>query len=371
MRSLLFFSRLTSFLLALYVLGMAIPSLTFPEEETPSSVFHDFTIPDSLSLFGEAMPLENRRVREMLDREFTISVWDRAQVFLWLKRAGRYFPYIEEKLAEAGMPDDLKYIAVAESALILHARSNQGAVGPWQFMARTARRIGLRRNRMIDERRNFELSTDAALKYLRRLKKIFGTWTLAIAAYNSGDARLKKRMRRQKEPNAGDYYSLDLPTETERYIFRIASAKIIMENPQRFGYSLKPESVYRPIEGDTVPVRIRVPLHLTDVAQALGTDFKSLQELNPQIIGYYLPTGSYKIKVPSGLGPGLATLLKQLTPTPPFRRKQATGGHYLVQPGDTLGHIAQRTGVPVSTLKELNGIQGSLIRAGEELRLAR
>ncbi|MDP6179004.1 MAG: transglycosylase SLT domain-containing protein, partial [Desulfatiglandales bacterium] len=347
MRSLLFFSRLTSLLLALNVLAMAIPSLTFSEEKATSPVFHDFAIPESLSLCGEAMPLENRRVREMLDREFTISVWDRAQVFLWLKRAGRYFPYIEEKLAEAGMPDDLKYLAVAESALILNARSNQGAVGPWQFMAHTGRHIGLRLNRMLDERQNFERSTEAALKYLKLLKKIFGTWTLAIAAYNSGDARLKKRMRKQKESKADDYYSLDLPAETERYIFRIAATKIIMENPQRYGYSLKPESVYRPLEGDMVPIKIRVQLHLTDMAQALGTDFKGLQELNPQIIGYYLPPGSYKIKVPSGLGSRLAGLLKQLTP--PLRRKQATDGHYLVQPGDTLSHIAQITSVPVST----------------------
>ena len=146
-------------------------------------------------LSGEPMPLENRRVWEMLDREFTMAVSNRAQVFMWLKRAGRYFPYIEKKLAEAGMPEDLKYLAVAESALLTRIRSRKGAMGPWQFMAYTARRNGLRKDRMMDERLDFERATEAALKYPKRLKGIFGTWSLALAAYNCGDVRLKKEMK--------------------------------------------------------------------------------------------------------------------------------------------------------------------------------
>ena len=346
-----------------------IPSLTFAAEENAYPVFHDFPLPETVSLCGEPIPLENRRIREMLDREFTMAVWDRAQVILWLKRAGRYFPYIEERLAAEGMPEDLKYIAVAESALLSHARSSQGAIGPWQFMPYTARRNGLRRNRMMDERRDFERSTDAAIKHLKLLKRVFGTWTLALAAYNCGDARLKKRMRRQKEQNVKDYYRLNLPRETERYVFRIAAVKIIMENPRRYGYHIKPESLYRPIECDTVPVRILVPIHITDVTESLGTDLKALKELNPQILGDYLPTGRYKLRVPLGLGPKMATVLDQLTRTASRRVKRVSNGHYLVQPGDTLSHISMRTGIPVSTIRELNGIRGSLIRAGETLRL--
>jgi hypothetical protein len=270
-------------------------------QETASPVFNDFPLPKTLSLCGEPMPLENRHVWEMLDREFTLFVLNRVQVILWLKRSGRYFPYIEKKLAEAGMPKDLKYLAVAESSLLTSIRSKKGALGLWQFITRTARFNGLRKDRKMDERLDFERSTVAALKYLQTLKRMFGTWTLTLAAYNLGEDRLDKEIEDQK---VKDYYRLNLPRETERFIFRIAAIKIIMENPERYGYRLAPQNIYRPIKYNTVPLKITIPRHLTDVAKALGTDFKALKELNPHILGYYLPTGSYTIKVPYGLVSG-------------------------------------------------------------------
>jgi len=358
--------RLTAPFFSHFLLMVLFPSPTFPAQQIAYPIFSDFPLPKSLSLCGEPMPLENRSVWEMLDREFTMAVWDRAQVFMWLKRAGRYFPYIEKKLAEAGLPEDLKYLAVAESSLITYIRSNKGAMGPWQFMALTARRNGLRKDRMMDERRNFERSTEAAIKVLKRLRDMFDTWSLALAAYNYGDARLKKKMKEQK---VRDYYRLRLPRETERYMFRIAAIKIIMENPQRYGYTLSPERTYRPIKADIVPVKIGSPLNITRVARAVGTDFKVLKELNPHILGPYLPTGRYSIKVPSGLGPKATNVLKELSRTAAGLMKKVTGPYYVVQPGDTLSHIAQRTGVSVATLRSLNAIQGSLIKVGQKLQL--
>ena len=366
MRTLLFLSRLTVLLLVFSALSGLFRSPVFPAQKAVYPIFNDFPLPESLSLCKEPMPLKNRHVWEMLDREFNISVWDRAQVFLWLKRAGRYFPYIEKRLAEAGMPGDLKYLAVAESSLLIQIRSGKGAVGPWQFMTHTARRNGLRKDRRVDERQDFERSTEAALKYLKRLKDIFGTWTLALAAYNCGETRMKKEIKRQK---VKDYYSLKLPQETERFVFRIAAIKIIMENPKRYGYSLTPERIYRPINCDSVPIKLPVPLPITDVARALGTTFKVLKDLNPQILGYFLPTGHYTLRVPTGSGSGIDNVLKQLNRTASPRMEKVSDGYYVVQPGDTLSHIAKRTGVPLSTLKNLNGIQGSLIRVGQKLRL--
>ncbi|MGD8382111.1 MAG: lytic transglycosylase domain-containing protein, partial [Syntrophobacterales bacterium] len=275
-----FLLGVVAFLLTLNLVVMTLrSSLSTAEEPTTPGVLPDFFLPGSISLCDEPMPLENRRVLEMLDREFTIAVWDRAQVFLWLKRAGRYFPYIEEKLAEADMPDDLKYMAVAESALITDIKSRKRATGLWQFMSRTGRRYGLRKNRIIDERLDFEQSTEAAVKYLRRLHDEFGNWTLALAAYNCGDASLKREIRRQK---VKDFYRLDLPVETERYVFRIVAIKIIMENPKQYGFSLPTEQIYPPNWYDSVPVKISRNLNLTDLALALDTDFKVLKELNPQ-----------------------------------------------------------------------------------------
>jgi len=172
-------------LLALNIVTLALRSSpSTAEEPTKPAVLKNVPLPESLSLCHEPIPLENRKTLDMLDREFTIAVWDRAQVFLWLKRAGRYFPYIDEKVAEAGLPEDLKYVAVAESALITDIKSSRRALGLWQFVSRTARRYGLQRNRLIDERLDFERSTEAAMRYLKRLHSEFGNWTLAIAAYN-------------------------------------------------------------------------------------------------------------------------------------------------------------------------------------------
>ncbi len=362
-----FLPRLTAYFLALGFLTLIHPSFTFAVQEGPWPVLDDFPLPESVSLCSEPMPLEDLRVSEMLDREFTILVWDRAQVFLWLKRAGRYFPHIEKKLTEADMPEDLKYLAVAESSLLTYVRSSKGAMGAWQLMSQTARRCGLRKDRVIDERLNFEQSTEAALKYLKELKDEFGTWTLAIAAYNCGEVRLRKEIEAQK---VADYYRLNLPQETERFVFRISAIKIIMENPERYGYSLSHKRVYKPVEYDSVPVQIKVPLHMTDVAVALDTDFKVLKELNPQISGYYLPSGPYTLMVPSGQGSRVASVLKQLTLAASHHMDGDSEPRYLVvRQGDTLSAIARRTGVSVATLRKVNGIQGSLIMAGQKLGL--
>jgi hypothetical protein len=362
-----FLLGVVALLLALNLVVMSLrSSISTAEEPTAPEVLPDFPLPGSISLCDESIPLENRRVLEMLDREFTIAVWDRAQVFLWLKRAGRYFPYFEEKLYEAGMPDDLKYMAVAESALITDIKSRKRAAGLWQFMSRTGRRYGLRKNRMLDERLDFEQSTEAAINYLRRLHDEFGNWTLTLAAYNCGDSFLKREIRKQK---VKDFYRLDLPLETERYVFRITAIKIIMENQRQYGFSLPPEQVYPPNWYDSVPVKISKRLNLTDLALALDTDFKVLKELNPQFRRNYVPKGKHQIKVPPGFGPKVVVALQELGKGRSVETKDLSESHYVVQKGDTLGRIASRTGVSIASLRRYNDIQGSTIWAGQKLRL--
>ncbi|MGD8372971.1 MAG: transglycosylase SLT domain-containing protein [Syntrophobacterales bacterium] len=365
-RALPFILGLLAVLLVFNLIVEVLPSSTTPTAENTTRVLTDFSLPGAVDLCGESIPLENLHVLEMLDREFTIAVWDRAQVFMWLKRSGRYFPYIEAKLAEATMPDDLKYVPVAESALIPDARSRKRAVGLWQFMTHTGRRYGLRKNRLIDERRDFEQSTEAAIEYLKHLYDKFGSWTLALAAYNCGDALLKREIRKQK---VKDFYRLRLPPETERYIFRIAAAKIIMEHPQQYGFNLPPEQTYRPLWYDTVEVRLRRRLNLTDLAQGLGTDYRVLRRLNPQIRHHYLPKGHHTIKVPPGFGSKVEIALQQLKQIPPRNKNKTYESYYVVQDGDTLGHISKRTGVSIATLRSLNEIHGSTIWAGQKLRL--
>lgn len=347
-------------------LTLLCPSFLPGAQEGQYPVLEDVPMPKTLILCNEAVPLESRWVWELLDRELTIAAWDRAQVFMWLKRAGRYFPHIERELARAGMPDDLKYLAVAESSLITHIRSKKGAMGPWQFMPHTARRNGLRKDRSMDERRDFERSTEAALGYLRRLKETFGTWTLAMAAYNCGEARMEREIEEQR---VRDYYRLNLPAETERYVFRIAAIKIILEDPERYGYRISKERVYKPVKSDKIRVKIRVPLHLADVAHAVGTDVKEFKDLNPQIIGYFLPEGRYSINTPSELGSRTSRAIRELSRTASPPKAKFKKRYYVVQPGDTLSHISTRTGVSVATLKRLNSLDGSLIMVGQKLRL--
>jgi membrane-bound lytic murein transglycosylase D len=341
------------------------PALSNAPADNPIPVFENYPIPQKLSLCGEPIPLEDQYVREMLDREFTISVWDQAQVFMWLKRAGRYFPYIEIELAKAGVPSDLKYLAVAESSLIPHIRSKAGAIGIWQFMPATGERFGLQNTNTLDERRQFEQSTKAAINLLTKLHQQFGSWSLALAAYNCGERCVENAIKEQKINN---YYRLSLPRETERFVFRIAAIKIILENPESFGYHLSPDHIYQPVTADMVTVYLQYPLHITDVAQELETDFKMIRDLNPHIIGNYLPSGTYTIQVPWGKGQKLYAVIGKLSKIAAEKPREIDK-YYIVARGDNLSLISRKTGVSVSQLKSLNGIRGDVVHPGQRLRI--
>ncbi len=319
--------------------------------------------PSKVTLCGEPMPLHDRMVAERLDREFTIAVNDTAQVVMWLKRAARYFPYISRRLKAAGMPDDLKYLAVAESSLITRIRSSAGAVGPWQFIAGTGRRYGLRRNRWFDDRLDPEKSTAAALAYLKELHQEFKSWSLAMAAYNCGERRVRREI---KEQGTRDYYQLHLPLETRRYIFRIAAAKIILSNPKRYGYHLPRRRLYAPVPSQVARINLKRPVHLRDLARACGISFHQLKELNPAIRGYYLPAGSHRLRVPPGKAAGLMSRLKRTKMAPPPKKAE-----WVVKPGDTLSLIAHRTGSSVRELRRANRLGGSHIFPGQRLVIPR
>jgi membrane-bound lytic murein transglycosylase D len=356
--------------LLLCVFGVAVCCAHTSGTDGPSAIaglpiVENITLPLSLTLCGEPVPLESQSVREQLDREFTIIVWDRAQVFMWLKRAHRYFPYFERQLAAAGMPDDLKYLAIAESSLLTRARSPVGATGYWQFMPKTADSRGLRRDRDADERYSLEHSTAAALTYLKEYFDTFGSWTLAMAAYNCGGRRLRQAVDNQK---VSDYYRLKLPNETERYVFRIAAIKILLENHERYGYRITPGDLYPEIACDTVEMKLRFRLHIPDIAIATGTDYKTICEFNPQFRDLYFPAGTYTVKVPAGLGPAFAGQVALHSAA--AAKLAALQTYYTVKPGDTLSHIAVRTGVPVKRLRELNSLKGDTIRVGQKLKLS-
>jgi membrane-bound lytic murein transglycosylase D len=281
-----------------------------------------FVFPSELSLCGERVPLENQAVWEMVDREFTVVVYDRAQVYLWLKRSERFFPFIEGQLKARGLPDDLKYLLVAESGMRTRAVSGKGASGHWQFMERTGKRFNLRKNAHIDERLDLVKSTEAALSYLKILYGLFGKWTLAMAAYNCGEERVKEEIQQQGE---NDYFRLDLPQETERYIFRILAAKILLTDPAAYGYELPPGFGYPPEEYDLLTLQLPYSVHLRDLAKACGSYYKEVKELNEELQGYQLPAGLHQIKLPKGKALQCEKKIKDWVKSPKVQQPPAEG----------------------------------------------
>ncbi|MBI4777115.1 MAG: transglycosylase SLT domain-containing protein [Deltaproteobacteria bacterium] len=322
-----------------------------------------YQLPEKLDLCGEPVPLSNPDVWERLDREFLVAVYDHAQVFLWLRRSSRFFPLIEKELRARSLPDDIKYLAVAESALIPQIRSYKGALGCWQFIKPTAERYGLRSNVLFEDRLDFERATQAALSYLSDLHEQFDSWPLAMAAYNCGEQRIEKEINEQGEKN---YWRLDLPPETERYIFRILAAKLILSDPEKYGYCLlDPRAQYEPVEWEKVQVNFDESVHIRTVAQACGTYFKAIKDLNPEIKGYYFPQGTHEIRIPKGSGKDFAKFYREY-------KKEAREEKYqvhVVREGENLTMIADRFGVSVDSLRKWNGLSKNVIRPGQKLRV--
>ncbi len=234
------------------------------------------TLPGDLSFCDEPVPLHKLDVRERLDRELLVNTYWQSNSLLAHKRAARWFPVIEPILAREGVPDDMKYLAVIESGLT-NAVSPVGATGFWQFMKETGIQYGLEVNAEVDERYNVERSTEAACRYLKEARAKYGSWALAAASYNLGPAGVEKQTGRQ---HSTDYFSLQLPEETSRYVFRMLAMKEILSDPERYGFHLRKKDLYAPYR--TRPVEVSGPIEdLADWAIRQGSDYRTLKLLNP------------------------------------------------------------------------------------------
>jgi hypothetical protein len=257
---------------------------------------YSYKIPTDLSFAGEKVPLENPDIMERADREFLVNTYWQSNGILLIKRANKYFPIIEPILKEEGVPDDFKYLAVIESGL-QNVVSPAGARGFWQIMPSTGKELGLEVNDNVDERYHLEMATRAACQYLKESKERFGSWTLAAAAYNAGNAGVSKQMERQQ---VSDYYDLLLGEETGRYMFRILAIKEILQNPEDFGFNVEQDHKYK-----LVPTRkIKVDYEVEDFAafaKAEGINYKLLKIHNPWLREAHLNNRSkkmYEIEIP-------------------------------------------------------------------------
>jgi membrane-bound lytic murein transglycosylase D len=233
-------------------------------------------VPDNLDFAGEPMPLKSPDILERMDKELLVNTYWQSNGLLMFKRAKKYFPIIEPILAKYGIPDDFKYLAVIESGLT-NAVSPAGARGVWQIMPATGRENGLEVNDNVDERYHLEKSTEVACEYLLRSKKELGSWTLAAAAYNAGNAGISRYL---KEQNVKNYYDLLLGEETGRYVFRIVALKEILKNPTNYGFNFREKDLYNNIPTYQVNVDSTIT-DFTKFAEKFGINYKILKIHNP------------------------------------------------------------------------------------------
>lgn len=265
-------------------------------EKKDNYVIFPFEVPDTVKFAGEPVPVEQFDVYEALDRELLSNVYFHSQTIRLIKLANRYFTIIEPILEEHGVPEDFKYLAVAESGLANVVSSAQ-AVGFWQIRKGTATEYGLEVNGEIDERYNLEKSTIAACKYLLESHEKYGDWTTTAASYNIGRRGIDREMARQKKQN---YYDLLLNDETARYLFRIVALKLIIEDPAAYGFQLSKKDLYKPIPYTTVELTQPVA-DFADYAIEHGTNYKMLKYLNPWLRDNTLANKAgktYIIKIP-------------------------------------------------------------------------
>lgn len=237
---------------------------------------YTLNLPDNLVFAGETVPMNDFDVKERYDRELLTNVYWQSQTLLMLKRANRFFPTISSVLKQYNVPDDFKYLAVAESGL-QNVSSPAGAVGYWQMLDKTAKMYGLEITDEVDERYHMEKSTEAACRYFKEAYREFNNWALVAASYNMGIEGVKKQLLNQSVTN---YYDLYLNTETSRYVLRTLAFKEIMEHPSLFGFKFTRKHLYDPIPTVKVKVTQSIP-DLAKFALDNGANYKLLKVLNP------------------------------------------------------------------------------------------
>jgi hypothetical protein len=290
----------TTFLVTVLFSGIAIYSsfkvrIVYDPEKQKRHQLLLKKIPEDLTFAGEPVELMGPEAYLKFDRELRLNTQNNSSTRLLLRNVRIWLPQIATIIKEYNLPEDFKFVAVAESNLMNDAYSNKGAAGFWQFTDFTARELGLEVNDEVDERYHPIKSTQAACIYFKRAYKVFGTWTSAAASYNRGINGLERAFKAQ---NVNSYYQLALNDETSRYIFRIVAIKDLIKNPRKYGLRVK-----RSVPRNTRKVKVTQTVSdLQAFARSLGTSLAILKEYNPWLLKNTLtikePAKSYIIYLP-------------------------------------------------------------------------
>ncbi|MEO5864757.1 MAG: transglycosylase SLT domain-containing protein [Nitrospiraceae bacterium] len=307
-------------------------------------------------------------------RYFNTAIHDRFEQ--WLLRLSRYRLLVDRIFTEFDLPSDLVYLSIVESGFNPHAYSRAKATGPWQFMKGTGKAYGLRVDNYVDERRDPIKSTVAAARYLRDLYDLFGTWPLAMAAYNAGEGKVMRALHKAKAESFSEISKTRLiRRETKEYVPRFMAATIIARNPDRYGFTQESAA---PHQFDEAIIARTV--HFRAIANTTGIPYEELRLLNPELRRDATPPGNevYHLKVPVGMKAKVEQLIDRIPaykfPKVPAKAQFASTGPsrwYKVRAGDTLGKLSKRFRVPLKTLKTKNNLSGPTIRPGDFLLISR
>jgi len=294
----------------------------------------------------------------------------RKSITKWLARQGRYAPLIQSELEKAGLPRDLLYQSMIESGFNPYATSRAAAVGVWQFMPRTGRYYGLKVDYWLDERRDPVLATDAAIRYLTYLHKMFGSWELATAAYNAGEGKIGKAIRMYGTKDFWELSSSErnyLKPETKHYVPKMMAAAILCKYADRYGLTAEIPEEHRLPAWDYDTVQVEEATDLAAVAKVLGLDDEELAFMNPHLKRGFTPPGfeNYELNVPRGEAEEFAAKWEKVP-----KDERITFVRHKVRRGQTLGAIASKYGVPTSAIASLNGIRDPRkLRIGQTLTI--
>lgn len=333
---------------------------------------YSLSMPDQLVFAGEAVPLHDFDVQERYDRELLTNVYWQSQTVMMVKRANRFFPVIEKILQKNNIPDDMKYLVLAESGL-QNVVSPAGAAGFWQMLDKTGRHYGLEVSEEVDERYHVEKATQAACNYMKEAYGEFGNWALVAASYNMGIDGVKRQLESQGVKN---YYDLLLNTETSRYVFRTLAIKQIVESPEKYGFRIPVKHRYTQVPTVKVKVTKTIP-DLAKFALDNGCNYKTLKLLNPWLRKSALTVAegkSFYVSLPkdkvvhSDIAPKIVndtidqtnTHFEKITGT----EDEVSVFEHKMQKGETVQKLAQRYGVKASEIRRMNNLA-----AGEEPKI--
>ncbi|HLT08040.1 MAG TPA: transglycosylase SLT domain-containing protein [Cyclobacteriaceae bacterium] len=357
--------------------GMILPQYDY--EYIPDFTYDQ--VKARIEAMDTEMPFELNETIFSFIHYFTVR--NRGYARMILERKDTYLPLFEEALARHNMPDDIKYLAIIESGLNPRARSRVGAMGLWQFMPATGREYKLYVNSHMDDRMDPELATEAALKYLKALHRMFGDWELALAAYNCGPGNVRKAIRRSGgKHNFWQIYNY-LPRETRSYIPQFQAFMYVLRYADEHNIVLEEPAF--PMAYDKV--KLDNTLDLEHFAQLSGICIEDLEELNPSILKRQIPQSHkhYALRIPKvkatflaenkdwimdSLNVKMDQLLAQQVE--PYRETAAESTNriiYRVRPGDALGSIAQRHNTTVANIKQWNSLHSNLIKVGQNLTI--